>query len=962
MNKKNDLSRWNRAGLNEFRYIDGNAISYLETLRQELLEQYENKGILTWQDLLNRFPVAKNETAYQNKKRLNAQYYDERRDYAWEILRSFSRSAHVLGEYINAYANESYLPTAQEWDNVRKLVALLDYIPSPPASAETYIALLYKDNSNGIVDKGFAVKNKPDKGESSVIFESQDNLEGSSLINKLYLKNWNKNKTQLKSLQSFRLITKNIIRFTLSDDAVEINNGDVGVLATAQIGLPVRVINISNNASGKSVLLRSARTLPASFTLHNSTLYLQPEFTASPLPNGINSAELDNEISVATKDIIFSEKDGKYTAREVAAAKKNKLQFKAGDEPLQQGEKIHRLRTLKGQCNYDIDAGKLYLLANDYNNEAIVFIDSQYNEVANADDIVKKSINSEGEIDIPSGKIDFHYIKGNFGNEIYYADREIQAEILRVGSSKVTEISFSGQSGNLESQQWALIEHQDKEKQAYKITRINADEDSFSLRLDGLIKPIKLVRSAFKLALKHKNYNVNSALSGYSDASGLNTILKLEQNQDARKNNKKLLLALSLGKKIICACDTQAITVEIKDVKQSAQGIALYVSPAFHNNTAFTRHNTQIYGNVVRATHGETQAEKIVGNGDASQSSQCFSLSSDTISWVADSAFNTGVRADLSLRVGQRVWQQVADLSISAPEAHHYQVQVNEDNQLSICFGNAKNGRRLPTGIDNVRVRYRNGFGEQGNLVANALQKIVRPHVLIDSFIAPLVSLGGAEKETSSSMRENAPQTILTLSRAVSLADFTHLAAYHSMVWQAKAFEKMPDRPGRAKIEIVVVSAGGAVFAANSDTATLIQNYLLAHAAPGTPISVLSYKPLLMQVKVFIMIDEQAYDKKQVELAVKEHLIKQLQLKSRKLGQALFRSEVIALLEQVPGVENGHCEILNSAYSALPEKEKPAFFKGDDGKIRKLSIQADQLLYLDNKQYPIQLISQNYEP
>jgi predicted phage baseplate assembly protein len=268
------------------------------------------------------------------------------------------------------------------------------------------------------------------------------------------------------------------------------------------------------------------------------------------------------------------------------------------------------------------------------------------------------------------------------------------------------------------------------------------------------------------------------------------------------------------------------------------------------------------------------------------------------------------VRADLILRVGERVWQQVEELAQSRPEDAHYQVKVDENGVLAVVFGDGRNGRRLPTGVDNVRVRYRNGYGEEGNLEPYTLEKIARPHRLIETFVAPLASAGGADKESAESMRASAPATVLALERAVSLDDFTHLAAHHSMVWQARAFEKMPDRPARPLIEVVVVPAGGALFTAGSETARSIQGYLEQHSIPGTPVAVVCYVPVLLALSLSIMVDEAAFDKKQVEQAVREHLSQGLALKRRRLGQPLFRSEVIALLEEVQGVENGHCTIL----------------------------------------------------
>jgi hypothetical protein len=141
----------------------------------------------------------------------------------------------------------------------------------------------------------------------------------------------------------------------------------------------------------------------------------------------------------------------------------------------------------------------------------------------------------------------------------------------------------------------------------------------------------------------------------------------------------------------------------------------------------------------------------------------------------------------------------------------------------------------------------------------------------------------------------------------------------------------------------------------------LIQSYLEQHSIPGTPVSVVCYAPVLLNLSVSIMVDEAAYDKKQVELAVREHLASGLALQQRKLGQPLFRSEVIALLEAVEGVENGHCEILDTPYAGLDAASQPRLHRADDGGIRRVSVKPNQLLYLDVTLYPLSVTTVQYE-
>lgn len=938
LNEKKDLTRWNRAGLTKFQYIDGNAITYLETLRLQLLQEFDNGKRQQWKELEDRFSIPPNETLLQRNTRLTNQYYDDRRDYAWEILRSLSRSSHVLGEYVNAYANEAYLPTAAEWDNVRKLVALLDYSPAPPASAETSIALLFKDGKSGTVDKGFSIKNKPEPGESGVIFETLQKLEGNYLVNNLRIKDWNKNLTTLKKNLD------NTLSFYIDSMFDDINVGDLGILATDTSGIAVKVSDKNNNATGDYVKLTLVNgSLPANFTLYDATLYLQAEFVSSPLANGTNSASFNIETGLAEQEIIFSRKGSQWTPRQVLKNEQGHIEFNDSPNHPQEDEYIYKMRTLKRQSHPEIEGGDLlYLLPGDFTDDKTYFIDKDLNEL----DVTVTTTS-------PIYEFTRKVIKGDHGEEIYYPGNISQGSIQQ---ANLTEIRFAGKASKLESASWAILHQADGTVTTSLINNIDTSEDWFSIELENSVDRLELLRSAFKLQLKHINYDVNEtdAWENNPDPSTLDsaTLLQLD--------NTDLLQQLSIGQKLICACDALAVVVELKDIDDSN----LTVSPPFHQTADshnFTRNNTVIYANVVKASHGETQPEKIVGNGDASQTSQQFDLTSDNISWVADAAFSNGVRADLIVTVGNRVWLQVEDLSLSTAEDHHYQVRVNEDNLLSLRFGDGKHGRRLPTGIDNVRVRYRNGYGEDGNLPGGSLVKIARPHLLVEDFIAPVASSGGAQKESASTMRESAPATVLTLSRAVSLDDFTHLAANHSMVWQAQAFEIMPDRPARSKIEVVIVAAGGEEFLTDSESSNLIRNFLVEHAIPGTPITVVSYQALYMNLQVSIMVDESAFNKKQVEVDVEEHLQAQLDITKRKLGQALFRTEVIALIEQVEGVENANCEILEGSFSSLPAADKPVFHRGVDGKIRKVSIKRNQLISLDMDKYPVEVKSVAYE-
>jgi hypothetical protein len=83
------------------------------------------------------------------------------------------------------------------------------------------------------------------------------------------------------------------------------------------------------------------------------------------------------------------------------------------------------------------------------------------------------------------------------------------------------------------------------------------------------------------------------------------------------------------------------------------------------------------------------------------------------------------------------------------------------EGRLKITFGDGRRGRRMPSGVNNVRITHRKGNGLSGNLAAG-------PHYLVAQVRQPLPATGGNDMETLEALRENAPATVLTLERAVN--------------------------------------------------------------------------------------------------------------------------------------------------------------------------------------------------
>jgi predicted phage baseplate assembly protein len=320
----------------------------------------------------------------------------------------------------------------------------------------------------------------------------------------------------------------------------------------------------------------------------------------------------------------------------------------------------------------------------------------------------------------------------------------------------------------------------------------------------------------------------------------------------------------------------------------------------------FIKADTRVYANVVLSGHGERKPEKILGSGNAMLSNQSFTLDVEGVAFIADATKSSGVAVAMEVEVAGQIWEQVSTLKDSAPGDHHYAIRMTEEGYVKILFGDGEYGRRLPSGKNNIRVRYRVGSGLAGNVPVGGLEKPVNPHPLIDAVRQPLHAAGGGDMEDVASLRENAPSTLLALERAVSLSDFSHLAAAQSSVWQAKAYSQILHGGRTEIVKVVIVLADGVT---SQDINETIGSFLQSHALPGVQVQPEDFEPLRFGVKAIVRVKPDEFIAEDVVKEVISALSDHFTLKNRKLGEHLYLSEVYKVVEGVKGVENSICEI-----------------------------------------------------
>lgn len=324
-------------------------------------------------------------------------------------------------------------------------------------------------------------------------------------------------------------------------------------------------------------------------------------------------------------------------------------------------------------------------------------------------------------------------------------------------------------------------------------------------------------------------------------------------------------------------------------------GATLTVSPALVNR--YAHDSFSFNANVAHATHGES-VQEILGGGDASRSYQEFTLRQPPLTYVS-AATATGAASTLEVRVNDVLWHETPTLYGRGPQDHVYVSRAGDDGRTTIEFGDGVTGARLPTGQDNVRAAYRKGIGTDGLVKAGQLTSLLTRPLGIKSAVNPEAATGAQDRESLDDARTNAPLTVLTLDRTVSLQDYEDFSRAFAGV--AKALATWTWERQMRRVCITVAGPAGAEIKTESAT---FQNLLAALLLAGDPfvsLRVKSYRPAYFRIAAKVKVDPD-YQTDTVLAAVGQALRTQFSFVNRGFGQPVMLSEVIAVMQAVPGV------------------------------------------------------------
>lgn len=332
------------------------------------------------------------------------------------------------------------------------------------------------------------------------------------------------------------------------------------------------------------------------------------------------------------------------------------------------------------------------------------------------------------------------------------------------------------------------------------------------------------------------------------------------------------------------------------DVNDSRDRTILSLSSTMAN--VYQRDSVQINFNVAPANNGETVME-ILGDGDARKADQSFVLKQSPLTHVSADTPG-GAEAAMELRVNELLWNETTSLYGMKKDARVYQLVHRDDGTTEVRFGDGIEGGRLPTGSTNVRVTYRKFLGTDANLGKDKLTTLLQRPLGVAEVTNPVPSTGGADPEVIDDAKKNAPLTVLTLDRAVSVQDYRDYARAFSGVAKAHVLW-INSGPSRG-VYITIAGIDGAYIPQNSSTYINLMRSLRRYGDAMLPLSLVNYIPATFTLGMAVKVSDEAAHKT-VTSKLEAKLRDYFSFANRDFGQHVSQDEVLAVAHSVKNVE-----------------------------------------------------------
>jgi predicted phage baseplate assembly protein len=369
------------------------------------------------------------------------------------------------------------------------------------------------------------------------------------------------------------------------------------------------------------------------------------------------------------------------------------------------------------------------------------------------------------------------------------------------------------------------------------------------------------------------------------------------ERTDVRDASGSPVAGVKAAELVMLATVTQTLRSSTDNVPVAGDTIHTFITFAEPLAYTYARATAKVYGNVVKATQGETRQETL-GGGDASRALQEFALKQPPLTYISAPTVS-GVESTLEARVNDVKWHEAESLVALGPTDRAFITRTDDEARTTVVFGSGERGARLPTGQENVKAVYRNGIGKPGNVKAGQISLLNTRPLGVKEVINPIRASGGANKESRDQARKNAPLAVMALDRLVSTEDYADFARMFGGVGKAAATRLTDGRQ-----QVVCVTIAGADDIPIEPTSDLFRNLGAALHRFGDP-----YLPILLQVRERLALVVSAgvrlhpdYLWDAVEPRIRAAMLEAFGFEQLELGDDLLLSTAIAVIQGIAGV------------------------------------------------------------
>ncbi|MHB9038771.1 MAG: baseplate J/gp47 family protein [Armatimonadota bacterium] len=295
----------------------------------------------------------------------------------------------------------------------------------------------------------------------------------------------------------------------------------------------------------------------------------------------------------------------------------------------------------------------------------------------------------------------------------------------------------------------------------------------------------------------------------------------------------------------------------------------------------------------VDAVQGQLITEEFVGTGAV-----CASI---TLSRT-DAAYGS-----IQLRVTEVEWTQVEHFAESGPNDTHYVVSIDGLDNVSIIFGDGKDGA-FPGNGKQIQAVYLATLGASGNLAPHRITKLLSAiyatsgesvQFTVDN---PIAATGGADRESQEHAKLVAPATVKSTWKAVTRSDYTALCLGFPGVAKAKIQDINDDPSLRIySVRICIAPEGGGL------PSPLLKSQIIDHLDARRLLTIDAGIVDPVYISVDVTAELYIYPGEDIETVrgrAQQALENYFAFDNQDFGKKLYLSDLVVLLDGVQGVSH----------------------------------------------------------